>query len=72
MKFFVRVKAGAHRECVEQKDSAHFLVVVKAPAKEGKANVAAVKALARFLDVAPSRLCLVSGKTSKEKIIELA
>ncbi|MBI2573910.1 MAG: DUF167 domain-containing protein [Candidatus Wildermuthbacteria bacterium] len=70
MKFFVKVKASAKTECVEQVDSAHFVVAVKEPSKEGKANAAVIKSLARFFDTAPSRFQIVSGKTFKEKIIE--
>jgi hypothetical protein len=42
-------------------------VYVREPALEGKANEAVVKLLAKHLGVAPSRLDLVSGASSRVK-----
>jgi uncharacterized protein (TIGR00251 family) len=71
MKIFVRAKAGAKREQVEQIDETHYVVQVKAPPVEGRANDAICKALADYFDVAPSRIKMISGKTSKQKIFEV-
>ncbi len=48
-----------------------FVVAVKEPAKEGRANRAIEKALAEYLNVAPSRVRIVSGHSAKEKIVEV-
>ena len=50
---------------------AHFIVAVKAPAKEGRANWAVARALAEYFKIAPSRVELVSGFSSKEKVFEI-
>ena len=71
MKIFVKAKAGAKKEQVERIDATHFVVQVKAPPVEGKANDAIRKALADHFDVAPSRIKMTSGKTSKQKIFEI-
>ncbi len=71
MKIFVKAKAGAKKEQVEQIDATHYVVQVKAPPVEGKANDAIRKALADYLDVAPSQIMMISGKTSKQKIFEV-
>lgn len=71
MKLAVRVKPGAREERVERVDDSHFVVSVKARALEGRANAAMLKALANFLDIAPSRLRIASGRTYKEKIVEV-
>ena len=54
-----------------QAGEAHFVVSVKEPPIQGRANQAILKALARFLDVAPSRLRIISGYTSRQKVIEV-
>lgn len=71
MKLIVKVKPGAREERVERVDGSRFIVSVKARALEGRANAAALKALAKFLDIAPSRLRIVSGLAYKEKIVEV-
>ncbi|MFZ3031426.1 MAG: DUF167 domain-containing protein [Candidatus Moraniibacteriota bacterium] len=71
MRLFVTVKTAAREEKVEEKDATHFAVSVKAQPIDGKANVAVAKALARHLGVAPSRLSLRSGATSKSKVFVL-
>ena len=47
------------------------MVKVKEPPIEGKANRAVVRVLARHFGVAPSRVRIVSGLTSKDKVIEI-
>ncbi len=49
----------------------HFVVRVKEPAKEGKANESIRKALARHFNAAVSRVRLISGTASREKIFEI-
>lgn len=71
MKIFVKAKAGAKKEQVEQIDATHYVVQVKAPPVEGKANDAIRKALADYFGVAPSQIMMISGKTSKQKIFEV-
>lgn len=58
-------------EGVEKIDDTHFVVFVKEPPIQGKANRAIINALANNLGIAPSRLKIVSGHSSKQKIIEV-
>ncbi|MEK7208582.1 MAG: DUF167 domain-containing protein [Patescibacteria group bacterium] len=71
MKIFVTAKPGARRERVEKLDDTHFLVAVKEPPIEGRANRVVIAALAAELQVSPSRLVLVSGHGSRRKVIEV-
>ena len=71
MKFFVKVKPNSREEKVKKVDTTHFEVLVKVVAKEGKANKAAINALARFLDISKSRVKIIFGETSKQKIFEI-
>jgi uncharacterized protein len=64
----VRVKPGSGKgPLVETAADGELTVYVREPAVEGKANEAVVKLLAKHLGVAPSRLDLVSGATSRMK-----
>lgn len=71
MKIFVKVKPNAKKEAIEKINETHFAAAVKEPPKEGKANKAIIKALAKFLGIAPSRLKIISGGLSKQKIFEI-
>ena len=72
MKLFITAKPNARENRVEKRDESHFRVWVKAPPDEGKANAAVLETLARFLDIPKSRLALVSGRKSKQKVILLS
>jgi len=71
MKIFVKVKPRARAEEAERADEAHFKVAVREPPAGGKANEAVRKVLAKYFDVAISRVRIVSGRASKQKIIEI-
>ena len=71
MKISVKIKPNAKTESVEKITDGEFLVRVKAPAREGKANEALVKALSRYFDIPKSRISITSGLGSKNKIVEL-
>lgn len=71
MKIFIKVKTGAKKEKVEEIRGNCFLVVVKARPEKGKANLAVQKAIAGHFGVSVSRIKIVSGATSKEKILEI-
>lgn len=72
MKIFVIAKPGARETKVEKIGDGHFVVAVKEPPVEGKANRAISEALAEYFKVAPSRVRLVSGFSSRKKIFEIA
>ena len=67
----VRVRAGARREEVAGVLDGQLLVRVTAPAHEGRANRALCRLLAERLDVAPSRVTIVRGRRSREKLVEV-
>lgn len=71
MRIFVKVKSAAKEEKVEKIDEVNFYVQVKEPPVEGRANMAVVKALADYFSVAQSGVRIVSGFTSRLKIIEI-
>ena len=72
MKISVHLKPNSrHREEVVVGDDGSLMVYTKAPAIEGRANVAAMKLLAKHFGVAPSKVKLVRGASSRYKVFEL-
>ncbi|MGH7274454.1 MAG: DUF167 domain-containing protein [Nitrospiria bacterium] len=71
MKIVVKAKANAKKGQVEKIDATHFVVQVKAPPVQGKANHAIMKALAEYFNITPSRIKIVSGSSSKQKTFEI-
>lgn len=71
MRITVKAKTQAKTEKVEQLDSKSFKVSVKESPIEGKANKAIVRAIAEHFDIARSRIVLVSGQTSKQKVFDI-
>ena len=66
----VRVMSRASRNAVLLDDGAIRVTVTTVP-EDGKANAAVVKLLAKALGVAKSRLVLVRGATSRDKVFRL-
>ena len=72
MKVSVHLKPNSrHREEVVVGDDGVLTVYTKAPAIEGRANLAAVKLLAKHFGVSSSKVKLVRGTTSKYKVFEV-
>jgi len=66
----VKVTPGAREESVTLTDGA-VLVKVRAPADKGAANDAVLQVVARALGLAPSRVRLLRGATSREKVLQV-
>lgn len=72
MKISVHLKPNSrHREEVVVNDDGSLTVYTKAPAIEGRANLAAVKLLAKHFGVASSKVKLLRGAASKYKVFEV-
>ena len=72
MRISVHLKPNSrHREEVVVGDDGVLTIYTKAPAIEGRANMAAAKLLAKYFGVAPSKVKLVRGATSKYKVFEI-
>jgi uncharacterized protein YggU (UPF0235/DUF167 family) len=66
----VRVTPNARQPGIEVKDG-QVLIKVSEPPEAGRATEAARAALAKAMGVAKSRLTLVRGATSREKLFRL-
>ena len=72
MKISTRLKPNSrHREEVVANDDGSLTVYTKAPAIEGRANLAAVKLLAKHFGVSSSNVKLLRGAASKYKMFEV-
>lgn len=71
MEIFVKVKPGAKKEFLKKEDENHYVVSVKEPPKQGKANNAVIKAFSEFFQVPISNIEIISGHTSRQKIIRI-
>ena len=67
----LRVTPGARKEGIELADG-RLLVKVRARPQDGAANDATLRLLAQALGIAASRLRLVSGATSREKVVRVS
>ena len=66
----VRVTPGARIEALEIVDG-NLIAKVRAKPEDGKANAAVVDLVARGLGLAPSRLSLLRGATSRLKLLQI-
>lgn len=78
MKIFVKVKLKAKTEQVKIADpklfednTNHFEVFVKEPPLEGRANKRVVELLAEYFKIPPSKVKIIQGFKSKEKVLEI-
>ena len=71
MKIFVHAKPNAREDKIEKIDAMHYAVAVTALPVKGAANRAVAHLLAEHFGVAPSRVRLVSGFSSRQKIFEI-
>jgi len=71
MKISIKVKPNARERRVEETGPNQFRVSVKSPARENKANEEVVELLAEHFDLSKSRVSIVSGRKSSQKIVRI-
>jgi len=70
MKIQVKVKPNSKTEGLSQKGDS-FIVKVREPPKEGKANQSVIKLLAEHFGISQSQVRILSGFRSRNKVIEV-
>lgn len=70
MKITVKVKPNSRENSIKKLDNGSFEVKVSVPPEKGKANQRVIELLAKELKIAKSRITLIKGETSKEKLFE--
>ncbi|SFL63609.1 DUF167 domain-containing protein [Geodermatophilus ruber] len=71
MRIAIRVRPGAARTRVGGSHDGALVVRVTAPAVEGRATEAALAAVTEAMAVRRRQLRLVSGRTSRTKVVEV-
>lgn len=71
MKIGVRVVPGAKVEQIQPSIGDDLKIWVKGKPKEGEANLCVIELLAKHFSVPKSRVRIVSGYKSRNKIIEI-
>jgi len=67
----VRVTPRAHRDEIAGERAGALLVRVTAPPEGGRANTAVCKVIARALRIAPSRVSVLRGGASRNKLVRV-
>jgi len=70
VKIRIKVTPNAKNEEVVREGDI-FLVRVKEPPKEGKANRAVVKLLANYFKVSQSQVTIIAGSSNRNKTVEI-
>ncbi|MFP3898468.1 MAG: DUF167 domain-containing protein [Dehalococcoidia bacterium] len=71
MRIQVKVKSNCRTEEISRQGDV-FIVKVKEPPREGRANRAVIKLLAEHLGLPQSSVKIVSGLRSRSKLIDVA
>jgi len=71
-KISLHVQPGAGRSEIVGVTGGIFRIRISAPAHEGKANKALIDFLSEKLDIAKSRIEIVKGQNSKDKVIAVS
>ena len=70
MKIQVKVKPNSKTEELGREGDS-FILKVREPAREGRANQAVIKLLAEYFNVPKSQVRILSGFRSRNKVIEV-
>ncbi len=71
MKIFIKVKTKSKIKKLVKIDETHYSMSINSPPEKGKANKEIVKTLAKYFNTSISKITIVSGEKSKNKIIEI-
>lgn len=71
MKINIKVKTKAKEKKVVKMNDNSYEVWVKEIPEQGKANIAVLKALAKYFKIPQDSIKIIAGKTNSRKIIEI-
>jgi len=71
MRISVTVVPNARAARIVSVGEGRFRIAVTAPARDGRANAAAVAALAEYFRVARTRVRILRGAGSRQKLVEI-
>ena len=72
MKFNITVKTGAKRaESVQETSNGGLMIITHAKPIDGEANTSVISLLSNYFKIPKSRIKIISGLKSKNKIVEV-
>jgi len=71
MKLMIKVKPNSKEAKVEKTAEGQFVIRVKSPAREGKANKETIALLGDYFGVPKARIAVISGHAGKNKVVEI-
>jgi uncharacterized protein (TIGR00251 family) len=71
MKISARVIPNSSRNSIAVLEDGTYKIKITTAPLDGKANVAVVKLLSKHLSIPQSRISILRGHTSKQKLIEI-
>jgi hypothetical protein len=71
MRINIKAKPNSRQEKIEKISDNDFVVAVKEKPKKGEANNAIRNALAVYFKIASSRVKIISGYSSRNKVVEI-
>ena len=71
MKIQVKVKPNSKQQKIEEDPDGILVIWLKSPPVEGKANKELISVLAKKYQVSKSQIKILSGTTSKHKVIQV-
>jgi len=72
MRITIIVKPKKSMASVEVVSPSHFIVQVKEPPVDGRANAGVISTIARHFNISPNEINIVSGYSSRMKMIEIS
>ncbi len=72
MKIKVKVKPNSKQQKIEESADGSFVVRLKSPPIDGKANKELLELLAKKFHISRSQITIKSGLSSKNKLIEIS
>lgn len=70
MRITVKVRLNA-RESKVEKSGDEYVVSVKSPPVEGRANAELIETLSKYFAIPKSKIRIVAGQKSRKKIVEI-
>lgn len=71
MRISVKVKPNSKIKRIEKLSDNEFMLFIKVPPKEGKANKAVVDLLSEYLDLPKTNITIIKGLTSRNKVLDI-
>jgi uncharacterized protein (TIGR00251 family) len=70
-RIWVTVKPNSKKDEIQRNTQGSYLVRIKAPAREGRANQDLVRALAAYFSVSNSAVRIIHGQSGRRKLVEI-